>query len=141
MILWRKRYDNEGTPVPGGYWWPDVFYNIGYRAYAEGVKVKSVTRHALENAKYQFLVAEEKLLMSPDKFVKVTGFEGIVPPGDSMAVVLTEKGYAVNMLAMEIQSDNMNQALRSTVISGSFDGFRTLWVPVGEFFGTGYCQG
>ena len=136
----ERRFENEGTPVPGGYWWPDVFYNIGYRAYAKDVKVKSVTRDALENARYQFLVAEEKLLLNPDKFVNTTGFEEIITPGDSVAVVFNETGRAINMLAIEIQSDNMNQALRSTVISGSFDGLRTLWVPVGEFFGTGYSS-
>ena len=32
----------------------------------------------------------------------------------------------------------MPQALRSTVLSFSFDGKRTVWVPAGEFFGSGY---
>jgi len=135
-----KRYENEGTPVPGGYWWPDVFYNIGYRAYSKDVKVESISRDALEDAKYQLLVAEEKLLLNPEKSSDQTGFEEIIPPGDSMTVDFNQRDHAISMMALEVQSENIGQALRSTVISMSFDGLKTLWAPVGEFFGTGYCR-
>ena len=33
------------------YWRPDVFYNIGYRAYAKSVKVESLSGLSLENAR------------------------------------------------------------------------------------------
>jgi hypothetical protein len=39
---------------------------------------------------------------------------------------------------MNIYADDLPQALRSTVIQIEFDGTTTVWVPVGEFFGTGY---
>ena len=32
------KFENEGVPVPQGYWWPDVFYNIGFRSYDKGSK-------------------------------------------------------------------------------------------------------
>jgi len=39
---------------------------------------------------------------------------------------------------IELEASEMNQALRSTVLQASFDGHRTVWIPVGEFFGSGY---
>ena len=53
LIPWL-RYEDEGIPVPQGYWWPDVFYNIGYRSYTKNVKVESLTGQSLENARKLF---------------------------------------------------------------------------------------
>ena len=52
---------------PQGYWWPDVFYNIGYRAYAKDVKVESVSKQILENARSLLEEAGNKLLNNPEK--------------------------------------------------------------------------
>ena len=49
----------KAVQVPEGFWWPDVFYNIGYRAYSKDVKVESVTKH--DAGKFQKL-----LLMRPE---------------------------------------------------------------------------
>jgi len=44
----------------------------------------------------------------------------------------------VRLLAMNLNGGRDSQALRSTVIELTFDGERTVWVPAGDFFGTGY---
>ena len=36
----RVLYNYEGTPVKEGYYWPDVFYNIGYRAYHKNTRIE-----------------------------------------------------------------------------------------------------
>ena len=134
------RYENEGIPVPQGYWWPDVFYNIGYRNYAKEVKVESVSKEILENTKLAVAEAGKRLLMEEIKSVNEKVFIKLIPPGDSLLVEFTEKNRAINRLEVELKATNISQALRSTVISAIFDGFKTVWVPAGEFFGTGYCQ-
>ena len=136
----KMLYENEGVPVPQGFWWPDVFYNIGYRAYSKKVKVESVTKQILENAKTAIEEAGTKLLKDPDKSDADEEFKKVLLPGDSMLLEFARKDFAINRLVVEMEAGNMSQALRSMVISADFDGHRTMWVPVGEFFGTGYSQ-
>ncbi|MDD3872287.1 MAG: DUF2961 domain-containing protein, partial [Bacteroidales bacterium] len=45
---------------------------------------------------------------------------------------------AIYEITLQITAENLPQALRSTVIQATFDGDRTVWCPVGDFFGTGY---
>ncbi len=54
------------------------------------------------------------------------------------AVTIPLKGGAIRRLAMAVANGKKPQALRSTVLEISFDGERTVWAPVGEFFGCGY---
>ena len=44
---------------------------------------------------------------------------------------------AVCRLSVRLRADDLEQALRSTVLRMAFDGRETVWVPVGDFFGTG----
>ena len=132
------RYENEGIPVPQGYWWPDVFYNIGYRAYSKDIKVESVSGAALEKARTLLDDAGAELLKNPGKASVGKEFAKLLLPGDSLQVEVRSKDHAINSLSVELQAVNMPQALRSVVISASFDGYNTVWLPVGEFFGSGY---
>jgi hypothetical protein len=134
------RYENEGVSVPEGYWWPDVFYNIGYRAYSKDVKVESVSRQTLENAKNLLDKACNELMANPEKSSVETECTKLILPGDSMIVEFAKKDHAITRLEVEMEARNMPQALRSTVISADFDGYGTVWLPLGEFFGTGYIQ-
>lgn len=42
------------------------------------------------------------------------------------------------MLQCQLAADDIEQALRSTVLEIAFDGEQTVWCPVGDFVGTGY---
>jgi hypothetical protein len=134
----KLRYDDEGIPVPQGYWWPDVFYNIGYRQYGKNVKVRSLTANSLKDAKKLLDEAGNKLLADPGRSADENEFQKIVAPGDSLVIEFTRKDQSVSTLKVELEAKNMPQALRSTVFSASFDGYNTLWLPAGEFFGAGY---
>jgi hypothetical protein len=132
------RYEDEGVKVPEGYWWPDVFYNIGYRAYDKGTCVRSVTLAELKSLRQEIDNAGRKLSDETGQKEKVITFERSIPSGDSVVVRINASNNAINRLEALISSDNLPQALRSVVLDASFDGRRTIWVPVGEFFGTGY---
>jgi len=134
------RYENEGVAVPQGYYWPDVFYNIGYRSYKENVLVESFSMQGLNEARPFLDEAGKKLLNNKVSSESETDFEKLIRPGDSLEIAFTEKHHALNRLMVELQAFNIPQALRSTVIKASFDGYGTVWVPIGEFFGTGYSQ-
>jgi len=132
------RYEDEGIKVPEGYWWPDVFYNIGYRAYEKGTSVRSVTQEELRSLRKEIDDSGQKLLDENDPSEKVITFGKSISPGDSVQMEIRAKDHAINKLDVLLSSENLPQALRSVVLEVSFDGKRTIWVPVGEFFGTGY---
>ena len=134
----RLLYDYEGIAVPDGYWWPDVFYNIGYRAYRKDTKVESVSVEALDKARQLIDNTGKRLLDDNISSDFHESDEKVLIPGDSLTIEFSKGQYAVNKLTAEIKADNFNQALRSTVIQAAFDGKMTIWVPAGEFFGAGY---
>ena len=78
-------------------------------------------------------------LLNPD----VTGVEDFsksktLATSDEISMDISEKGKAISKIKLKIDAQDLNQALRSTVLRISFDELETVWVLVGEFFGTGY---
>ncbi|HUX94203.1 MAG TPA: glycoside hydrolase family 172 protein [Bacteroidales bacterium] len=134
----RLLYDYEGIKVPEGYYWPDVFYNIGYRAYKKKTRVESVTSEILASARPLFEQTGRKLLDDLIISGSEEKIEKFLTQGDSLSVRISQKNSAVTKLALKIEAENLNQSLRSTVLKISFDGMTTVWIPAGEFFGTGY---
>ncbi len=131
-------YEIEGVKIPRGHYFPDVFYNINYRTYKKGIKVESFSISALNKCKTLLEKAGEELLKNQVARDDTKEFEKMLMPGDSLVVKFTQKHRAVNELVIEIEASDAPQALRSTVLKASFDGYQTIWVPVGEFFGSGY---
>jgi hypothetical protein len=136
----RLRYEYEGIPVPEGYWWPDVFYNIDCRIYTGKTEVVSLTRHELGNEAERLAAAGRELLNNDVISTEERPFSEKINPGDSAVIRISGKGQAINRLLFSIEAENKPQALRSTIIRADFDGFNTIWVPAGEFFGAGYLQ-
>jgi hypothetical protein len=134
----RKLYDYEGTPVPAGYYWPDVFYNICYRLYPEGTQVESFSMEKLNELKPLIEKAGEDLINNEIITQDEKAFEKTLLPGDSLVFNGEYDGMAIARLKVELNAVRKEQALRSTVIKASFDGKQTLWAPVGDFFGSGY---
>ncbi len=132
------RYDYEGTPVPQGYLWPDVFYNIGYRSYSGKVSVESFSMEALQQAQSELEQTGNLLLSGLPEAQPESTFEKKLAPGDSILMEITSPKTAINRLSVILDASHMSQALRSTVLTISFDGQQTVWVPVGDFFGAGY---
>jgi hypothetical protein len=132
------RYSIEGFPVKEGYYWPDVFYNICYRKYLPNTVVESFSKDVLIKEKHILDKVKKVLLNEQIKSDTLVQFQKNIRPGDSLIIDLSGRGSAIDRLSLDLQAQDLEQALRSTVISASFDGKYTVWVPVGEFFGTGY---
>jgi len=133
-----KKYEYEGIKVPEGYYWPDVFYNVCYRQYSEETKVESFSMEALQQAK-SLLDQTGKLLLKNQVDIPINQkFGQEIRPGDSLVVEFSGKDQSIKRLTVELLATDPDQALRSTVMSACFDGIKTVWVPIGEFFGTGY---
>jgi len=133
-------YECDSLREQDKHYYPDVFYNICYREYEKGTKVKTFSLRGLQEAKPELDRARELLLsdLSGGRIEK--SFDQTVLPGDSLVLIINDPGSAISFLSLKIDSRNPEQALRSTVLSVEFDGEQTVWVPVGEFFGTGYIM-
>lgn len=119
---------------------PSVYYNINYRTYEPGTIVQSITKEVLAEAREKIAETNATLLEANLQVPEAEEHKvnQQIAPGDSLNLVLKEKSQAIADIVIKLNAENLNQALRSTVLSISFDGNNTVWAPVGEFFGTGY---
>lgn len=117
-----------------------LYYQINYRTYEPGTKVESFSSEILRRA--QGTVARVQAMLSqPRPFglddLDEDTLEGRLAPGkDRSLTIRGEK--AIHGLQFQLKADDLAQALRSTIIEIVFDGTRTIWCPIGDFFGTGY---
>jgi len=116
-----------------------AYYNINYRTYESGVKVTPWS--ASEMKKNQPLIAKvQKQFADKERGVVEKSRMALnvdLQPGESKSFTI-DGACAIQQLSMEIKAANQEQALRSTVLEIAFDGERTVWSPVGDFYGVGY---
>jgi len=120
-----------------------VYYNINYRTYAKGTTVESFSPKVLQ--KWMDQVYQTQLTLenpfhtdqANNSIPEATAALRKLAPGESLTLRMTGEKM-ISRLATYIQSENIHQALRGVVIEATFDNRKTLRVPIGEFFGTGY---
>jgi hypothetical protein len=132
-------YESDAVRFENNRWLPSIYYNICYRTYANDVQVESFSREIARNTS-ELIDATAKLLSAgfTQHGEKSMSESKILAPGDSLSLEFEGSGRAVSWLSAKLESNNLPQALRSTVLSISFDGEQTVWIPAGDFFGTGY---
>ncbi|MEI6142916.1 MAG: glycoside hydrolase family 172 protein [Mariniphaga sp.] len=118
-----------------------VYYNIDYRTYASNVKVTSFSFDELAKAS-QTLESVQRLLETRDRGLDKIATEtsvvsGTIPAGGSISR-LFEGSKAIRKIELQLNPLANPQSLRTTVMEIVFDGERTVWCPLGDFFGTGY---
>ena len=127
----KKR--KKGTPGAG------VYYQINYREYPKGTKVKTFSMDQFKSAQ-KLIESQRKLLTEKPTFpnAEVVKSAPITIAPDKSVELKLSGAQAIKNLAISLKAKNQRQALRSTVIEMFCDGERTLWCPVGGFFGVGY---
>jgi hypothetical protein len=135
----RITYDGPNQNVTGKF--PDcLYYNINYMIFPSGTDVKTFTRDDLK--KHSALLDQvQKTLLQPEENKlpaarKLTGASKVLRSGDSLACTIEGTG-AISTLATKIDAEDIGQAMRSVVISISFDGKERVLSSIGEFFGCG----
>ncbi|WP_052670686.1 glycoside hydrolase family 172 protein [Draconibacterium sediminis] len=139
-ITYQSDLIKDGNPWETGS--EILYYNIDYRAYAEGVEIESFTDQSI--AQNRSLIAATNQMLLEGRFREESESEAIenfqmqIAPGDVKVLSKREAGAAINELNLRIQEDEPTQSLRSLIIKCEFDGKQTVWAPVGDFFGAGY---
>jgi hypothetical protein len=132
-------YECDAVRFEDNRWRPSIYYNICYRTYQSGVEVESFSMDVIERNRELISVTGQLLPADFSAFTESNIAEKqTLAPGESLTLSFEGSGKAVSYLTAKLESENLPQALRSTVLSISFDGEETVWIPVGEFFGTGY---
>ena len=116
------------------------YYNIEYRTYSKGTPVKSFSPAELRANRDLVDRTAQTLLAPPVATGTQTLKKLTLPPGQSAAVDLPQGQRVVRALSVKIDPAKgweLERTLRGTVLSIRFDGQETVWVPVGDFFGSG----
>lgn len=118
-----------------------LYYQINYRKYEAGTRVKTYQKDDWQSKEYKTLIARANTQLrqypSDDWQDEMPRLNQKVKPGEA-ATIRMEGSKAIKKLSVKIGAEDLSQALRSAVISIEFDGKPTVWAPLGDFFGTGY---
>lgn len=118
-----------------------LYYQINYRTYDDDVQVESFSLDRLKAAQATIDAVNKKLAEGTRDAAnswKVEQRQGSIAPGKASEPLTLTGSRAIRSLECKIAADDVEQALRSTVLEIKFDGESTVWTPIGEFFGTGY---
>ena len=117
------------------------YYHVGVRTYAAGTAVESFTGDAKAVGGSVDAVLRRALesLRDPPRSVLMPGVPSALKPGAVTTIdfAANASGGALTGLAVRVAAPDLQAALRGVVISMTFDGERTVWAPLGDFFGTG----
>ncbi len=116
----------------------DLFYIIQYRAYNAGTRVESFSIDHF-NAAEQHVKKAASALTASYNIPAVKGFSNTkkIYPHDALVLDLPTGSNAIKYLSVKLDAKNIGSALRSMMLSISFDGKETVLCPVGDFFGSG----
>jgi len=117
---------------------PSIYYNICYRDYDDGARVETLTMEALRESGVLTEEVNSMLAGMAEMETEPAILSGEIQPGSSINYSTGKGRQAIRRIRMTLDAEDMNQALRSTVLEITFDNHKTVWVPVGDFFGTGH---
>ncbi|MBN1852686.1 MAG: DUF2961 domain-containing protein [Pirellulales bacterium] len=134
-------YSTEVLIDRGGKKGEALYYQINYRTYEEGTEVESFSMDRLKAAEPVLEKIQETLTdceLPSDKLSEIIEGGGSLAPGDATEPIQIQGPAAIRRLRLQLKADDLEQALRSTILEIRCDGEQTVWCPVGEFVGTGY---
>lgn len=117
---------------------PSVYYNICYRDYNDDTRVETLSMEILHETENKIKQVNQELVSQPDNVCEPALLAGEILPGTCINYSTGKGNQAIYLIKMSIQAQDINQALRSTIIRIIFDSDTTVWVPIGDFFGTGF---
>jgi hypothetical protein len=137
-------YESDAIIDFGGQRGEALYYQINYRTYEPGTKVKSFEQGQLEELRPLIEKVGKKLVAAELGDTPPLGTTNVVdielPPKSLPLNLYQAEGGAgaVRKISVRLAADDLEQALRSTVLTMEFDGKQTVWCPAGDFFGTGH---
>lgn len=121
-----------------------VFYNIiNYRSYPKGTNIQTFSMDEYMQSK-ELIDSVNQVLskgvhsnlhaMTKDSNLYLTK---TISPQNRASLTIEETKKAIEQLTFKLEAENLDQALRSTILRISFDEEETVWTPLGDFFNIG----
>lgn len=117
------------------------YYAIDYRMFKKGTRVRSFSKNDFEKNHALVDSVGRELLFGNAITGYVTHKTGIIGARDSVVIPLPMGTYSVQTIRLRINSKGKKQQNRAVVLEADFDGRRTVWSPIAEFFGGGVYAG
>jgi len=122
------------------------YFIVNYRSYEAGTTVQTfqmsdLTTYAtlIDNTEAE-LMANTDIDTTNQTVINATADTDIAA-GNSESFNINASNKAINQLTIQIDANDLQQAMRSTVLEITFDSKQTVFVPIGDFFGLGYAAG
>ena len=121
-----------------------VFYNIiSYRSYPQGTSVRTFSMDEYNQS--QILIDSVGNVLergvygdlASTKNTEAYSFHKTLRPQEKETLLIRKKQKAIEQLVFQLDAEDFDQVLRSTVLKISFDGEQTVWTPLGDFFNIG----
>ena len=115
------------------------FYQFTYREYNDNTSVKTFTMDDFNTAK-SLIDKVGKTLLKPEINLKSSEeivFNGKLDTKQEKSIELTKGEMAVQTLSIKLGDYSDPEITRKVVLKMEFDNNKTVWCPIGDFFGTG----
>lgn len=112
------------------------YYGINYRTYPAGTKIETFSSYVVRRASMDIFRSDFALRNPVSPQTDAVGSEsGTLKAGGSMSVRLPGGEHAVSCLRVDVGADSVRyaQAMRNVVLCATFDGVRTVEVPLSDF--------
>jgi len=115
----------------------EFYYQVNYRTYEPGTRVESFTMERFGEAWDRLDRVQEKLAFADSSYPR--GWNSVTIGAGEEIEEHYDQAYsgALREFSIQIQHDDLETALRTTVMRFAFDGEEAVWCPVGDFFNTG----
>jgi hypothetical protein len=114
------------------------YYSFDYRSYSPGTSVETFSWKGFEAAQSLSSSVAGQLEFARAVSQRPSRSVGKrLSSGAAVKVDLPRGSGAISDLEVDVPSDIERQALRSTILEITFDGEKTVWAPIGDFFGCG----
>ncbi len=111
------------------------YFIINYRAYDQEATVKSFTTKQFEKASAIISQTVEDLFEMPSVDEGSIQYTDVhLGSKENKLIDLPSGENSIRQLRIQLDPESGTQALRSTILEMTFDGVRTVWCPVGDFF-------
>lgn len=140
-----KKHLKITSDLPQIDWLTGFWYQVNYRLYNKDVPVESLTKSTISENKKELMQVNDMLKsymkLSPGE-VRVPGekdilaFDYSIEPRGTKSFFIDNPG-SIRRILISLRAGNMDEAMKNTWISLTFDNITTVEVPVGFFFGCG----
>lgn len=115
------------------------YYQIEYRRYGDDVKVETFGLKAVKKYSSVIKKAGKKLCSKPIVSGKPLSAKAELASGENLRLVLPEGSHVVKELTIYANLEGLeaNSTMRGLILEASFDGEKTVCVPLSDFQGSG----